>query len=123
MYVLYVVVLTQKVVHISHFFFFLSFFSALDQFIHAVYFSSIDKDIGACDFESLSEFICGREKPWQHTPWYHKLQAPIRAVNLGGLFVIERWITPNLFDWGKKTTGIVDQHSFSLQCHELGTVL
>ena len=93
---------------------------ALDQFIHSVFYSSIDKDIGACDFETLSEFVCGREKPWQSTPWAEKLKAPIRAVNIGGLFVLERWITPNLFNWGKETTGIVDQHTFSIQCHELG---
>lgn len=91
---------------------------ALDQFIHAVYHSSIDKDIGACDFDALSEFVCGREKPWQNTPWAEKLKAPIRAVNIGGLFVLERWITPNLFKWGEET-GIVDQHTFSLRCHEL----
>lgn len=91
----------------------------LDKFIHSVYLSSIDKDIGACNFESLSEFVCGREEPWKVAPWYEKLKAPIRAVNIGGLFVIERWITPNLFSWGADT-GIVDQHSFSLNCHELG---
>jgi hypothetical protein len=92
----------------------------LDKFIHSVYISSIDKDIGACDFEALSEFVCGREEPWKSTPWYEKIKAPIRAVNIGGLFVIERWITPNLFSWDEQTTGIVDQHSFSLNCHELG---
>jgi hypothetical protein len=52
---------------------------ALDQFIRAVYRSSIDKDIGACDFESLSEFVCGREDPWKTAPWFDKLQAPIRG--------------------------------------------
>ena len=57
---------------------------ALDQFIRAVYKSSIDKDIGACDFDSLSLFTCDREDPWKKVPWYHKLNAPIRAVNIGG---------------------------------------
>ena len=52
---------------------------ALDQFIRAVYHSSIDKDIGACDFESLSEFVCGREDPWKTAAWYDKIKAPIRA--------------------------------------------
>jgi hypothetical protein len=52
---------------------------ALDQFIRSVYHSSIDKDIGACDFESLSEFVCGREDPWRSAPWFDKIQAPIRA--------------------------------------------
>lgn len=55
---------------------------ALDQFIRAVYHSSIDKDIGACDFESLSEFVCGREDPWRTAAWYDKIKAPIRAGNL-----------------------------------------
>jgi hypothetical protein len=53
--------------------------NALDQFIRAVYSSSIDKDIGACDFESLSEFVCGREDPWKTAAWYDKLKAPIRG--------------------------------------------
>jgi hypothetical protein len=57
--------------------------NALDQFIRAVYSSSIDKDIGACDFESLSEFVCGREDPWKTAAWYDKLHAPIR----GGWFL------------------------------------
>jgi hypothetical protein len=52
---------------------------ALDQFIRSVYHSSIDKDIGACDFEALSEFVCGREDPWKTAPWFDKLQAPIRG--------------------------------------------
>jgi aryl-phospho-beta-D-glucosidase BglC (GH1 family) len=40
-------------------------------------------------------------------------------VNIGGLFVLERWITPNLVEWGN-TTGIIDQYSFSSKCSELG---
>jgi aryl-phospho-beta-D-glucosidase BglC (GH1 family) len=41
------------------------------------------------------------------------------AVNIGGLFVLERWITPNLVEWGNRT-GIIDQHSFSQICQYKG---
>ncbi len=41
------------------------------------------------------------------------------VVNIGGLFVLERWITPNLVEWGN-TTGIIDQYSFSMKCAALG---
>ncbi len=53
-------------------------------------------------------------------PWYHQLKAPIRAVNIGGLFVLERWIVPTFTSWGDES-GILDQHSFSAKCGELGT--
>jgi hypothetical protein len=89
---------------------------ALDQFIRSVYAASTDKDIGACDFETLSMFLCGREDPWRSVPWVNKLQnQPIRGVNIGGLFMLERWITPNLLPWGDHT-GIVDQYTFSQNC-------
>ena len=57
----------------------------------------------------------------QRTPWYEKLKAPIRAVNIGGLFVLERWIVPDLIPWGNET-GIVDQFTFSQKCGALGKI-
>lgn len=92
---------------------------ALNELIKAVYHSSIDKDIGACEFNSLSIFACDREDPWRRVPWVAKINAPIRAVNIGGLFVLERWIIPTFVDWGSNT-GIIDQHSFSMKCRALG---
>lgn len=53
-------------------------------------------------------------------PWYEQIKAPIRAVNIGGLFVLERWIVPTFTTWGDET-GIRDQYSFSEKCGELGT--
>lgn len=53
-------------------------------------------------------------------PWFDRIKAPIRAVNIGGLFVLERWILPTFTSWGDDS-GIHDQHSFSAKCGELGT--
>ena len=92
---------------------------ALDQFIQAVWNTSIEKEIGGCDFNGLSILSCGREDPWKYTPWYEKLKAPVRAVNIGGLFMLEGWILPGFVEWGD-ATGIYDQHSFSEKCEELG---
>ena len=78
----------------------------LDTFIESVYMSSPEyirkKDAGSCDFEAMSVFQCGKEKPYKTAPWASKLNyAPIRAVNIGGLFTMQRWITPSLIDWDK----------------------
>jgi hypothetical protein len=35
-------------------------------------------------------------------------------------FVLERWILPHFVEWGEDASGIIDQHSFGLKCHELG---
>ncbi|CAM9879634.1 unnamed protein product [Chrysoparadoxa australica] len=91
----------------------------LGKLIQAVYATSTTKDAGSCDFEGMSSLICGREEPWKDTPWFDKLQAPIRSVNIGGLFVLERWILPDFVEWGE-TTGIADQKTFSERCHDLG---
>lgn len=53
-------------------------------------------------------------------PWYHQIKAPIRAANIGGLFVLERWILPTFTEWGDEL-GIHDQFSFSDKCGDLGT--
>lgn len=91
--------------------------NALDLYIQAVYNTSEYQE-NDCSFGSLSELQCGREDPWRHVPWYPKLKAPIRAVNIGGLFVLERWIVPDLLPWGNET-GIVDQYTFSKLCDSL----
>lgn len=92
---------------------------ALDQFIQAVWNTSVEKASGGCDFNGMSILTCGREDPWKHAPWYDQLKAPIRAVNIGGLFVLEAWITPGFVDWGEDS-GIHDQYTFSEKCKELG---
>jgi hypothetical protein len=91
----------------------------LANFIEAVYNSSMEKDIGGCDFNGLAVLKCGREQPWMRTPWYKKIRGPIRAVNLGGLFMLEAWILPGFVKWGNES-GIYDQYTFSERCESLG---
>ncbi|CAM9723368.1 unnamed protein product, partial [Ectocarpus fasciculatus] len=93
---------------------------AYGNFVEAVYNTTIGKTAQACDFDALTVLTCGREEPWRTAPWYDQLKAPIRAVNIGGLFVLERWIVPTFTSWGDES-GIRDQHSFSEKCGELGT--
>jgi hypothetical protein len=95
----------------------------LSTFISSVYLSTPEyirkKDPGACDFEALSALTCGNELPWKKAPWVNKLNGqPIRAVNLGGLFVLQRWMLTGMFDWDG--TGITDQLSFSQHCGDFG---
>ena len=44
----------------------------VDQFIKSVYFSTPEyirkKDPGACDFEAMSTYTCGKEEPWRSAP-------------------------------------------------------
>eukprot|EP00457_Paulinella_chromatophora_P003750 gb/GEZN01003758.1/.p1 GENE.gb/GEZN01003758.1/~~gb/GEZN01003758.1/.p1 ORF type:complete len:598 (-),score=96.03 gb/GEZN01003758.1/:275-2068(-) len=103
--------------------------SILNKFVVAAYDSTPSyiraKDPSACDMEALTALTCGKENPWKTAPWAKKLgDQPIRAVNLGGLFVLERWITPNLLEWGP-TTSITDQLSFSENCaaHDMCDVI
>ena len=97
----------------------------LNEFVRSIYLSTPEyvraRDPGACDFEAMSELVCGSELPWQKAPWSSKLNgAPIRGVNLGGLFVLTRWITPGLFTEAWVNAGITDQSSFSKKCASLG---
>ncbi|CAN0074129.1 unnamed protein product, partial [Laminaria digitata] len=78
------------------------------------------KTAEACDFDALTVLTCGREEPWKTAPWYDQIKAPIRAVNIGGLFVLERWILPTFTQWGDES-GIKDQSSFCENCEGLGT--
>lgn len=41
---------------------------------------------------------------------YNKLKAPIRSVNIGGLFVLEHWILPSFTTWGSDPTGASTSH-------------
>ncbi len=93
--------------------------SALGNYISAVYNSTIVKGVAACDFNGLAYLTCGREEPWKRVPWYSKIKNPIRAVNIGGLFVLEQWILPGFVEWGE-TTGIWDQYTFSSKCAKMG---
>ena len=98
--------------------------SVLDDFIKSAYYSTPQyvraKDPGACDFEAMSELTCGSELPWQRAPWVSKLSGPIRGVNLGGLFILTKWITPGLFTDAWAAAQITDHYSFSKKCASIG---
>ena len=64
-----------------------------------------------------------RDDPWQTAPWAHLLYSkgqpavnPLRSVNIGGLFVLEPWITPDVGgDTIKWSDTVRDQYTFSQQ--------
>ena len=97
---------------------------ALDNFVSSVYLSSPEyvraKDPGACDMEAMTSLTCNKENPSLTAPWASKLNHdPIRGVNLGGLFILERWILTGFIKWddaSEGTSGIVDTLSFSKKC-------
>ena len=116
--------------------------ATVDQFIGFVYESTPayvrERDPGACDMEAMSSLQCERwlecytlicsrfivvvcrEEPWRSAPWSSRIDhQPIRGVNIAGLFVLERWILPDLIEWGD-ASGITDHYSFSKRCSELG---
>lgn len=115
---------------------------ALDQYFQAVFNSSDTKIADTCDFHGLAQLVCNVTRkgvqnitrgqpavngsldpvhPWHDTPWVdllytrgEKTPAPLRSVNIGGLFVLEPWITPDFH--GKENLwndDIKDQYDFS----------
>ena len=106
---------------------------ALDQYIAAVFNSSDVIGPDTCDFHGLATLYCNethtgeadivRTDPWKTAPWAHLLHtkgapavAPLRGVNIGGLFVLEPWITPAIggttIPW---SDNVRDQYTFSSQ--------
>lgn len=96
---------------------------ALDQYIQAVFNSSDPIGPDTCDFHGLATLTCNntgpgvaaidRTEPWKTAPWAHLLRggvAPLRSANVGGLFVLEPWITPDITKWDDT---VMDQYSFS----------
>eukprot|EP01051_Picozoa_sp_SAG22_P012934 SAG22_NODE_1395_length_4511_cov_3.492747_1_plen_372_part_00 len=100
---------------------------ALDQYISAVFNSSDVIGPDTCDFHGLAKLTCNattpgveplvRDKPWKAAPWVGLLHtrgvpdpAPLRAVNIGGLFVLEPWITPTIAPWSET---VRDQYTLS----------
>ena len=115
---------------------------ALDQYIQAVFNSSDTKIADTCDFHGLAQLVCNVTRkgvqdiergqpasngttepihPWHAAPWVDLLHTrgkpdpkPLRSVNIGGLFVLEPWITPDFH--GKENLwndDIKDQWDFS----------
>jgi len=92
-------------------------------YLGGVYNTTAVKAPNTCDFYGFSRLFCGDayENPWKKAPWYEKVGTkPLRGVNLGGLFVLEPWITPNFTQW---KVGYDDQITFSqknpLALHDL----
>mmetsp|Transcript_40347 Transcript_40347/g.48902 ORF Transcript_40347/g.48902 Transcript_40347/m.48902 type:complete len:604 (+) Transcript_40347:132-1943(+) len=99
----------------------------LDLWIGAVFNATITKVEESCDMGTIGVLSCPeREAPLWKTaadslPWSKKLNGkPIRAVNVGGLFVLEPWITPGLADWD---TEIRDESTFSLHVSDAASKL
>ena len=51
-------------------------------FLMQKYFNTSGYASNAC-VGCVSELTCGRENSFKHTPYYYKLKAPIRGVNIG----------------------------------------
>jgi|EP01049_Picozoa_sp_SAG25_P008265 hypothetical protein len=107
---------------------------ALDQYIGAHFNSSDPIGPDTCDFHGLARLQCNasaepgvaptnRDYPWKTAPWVNLLhtkgtpqKAPLRGVNIGGLFVLEPWITPSIgsptIEWNDD---VRDQYTFSQQ--------
>jgi glucan 1,3-beta-glucosidase len=124
---------------------------ALDQYFQAVFNSSDTKIADTCDFHGLAQLVCNVTRPgvqdiergkpaingttdpvhpWHSTPWVDLLYtrgeltpAPLRSVNIGGLFVLEPWITPDFH--GKEnlwSDDIKDQYDFSQEAGAAATL-
>ena len=59
---------------------------ALDQYVQAIYNTSLYEEPD-CDFNSLTEFICGREDPWKTAPWYDSYIQPFFPLLYNILFL------------------------------------
>jgi glucan 1,3-beta-glucosidase len=75
--------------------------------------------MGTCDFRGFTTLNCPsvpNRNPYQsalNTPWAKQIgNKPFRGVNLGGLFVLEPWITPNFTNW---SLTVDDQYKYSAQ--------
>eukprot|EP00823_Brevimastigomonas_motovehiculus_P004881 TRINITY_DN3344_c0_g1_i1.p1 TRINITY_DN3344_c0_g1~~TRINITY_DN3344_c0_g1_i1.p1 ORF type:complete len:664 (-),score=132.58 TRINITY_DN3344_c0_g1_i1:120-2111(-) len=85
----------------------------LSEYIDGVFRSCAGITPSSCSFAGLGYLYCGedREQPWKVVPWAQRLHnRPIRGVNIGGLFVLEPWISPALAAWGDD---IRDQYTLS----------
>jgi glucan 1,3-beta-glucosidase len=87
----------------------------LDMYIQGNYNTTAVHGPSTCDFLGFTKLFCGedREEPWKKTPWVQRIgNQPFRGVNVGGLFVLEPWITPKFTEW---TLTLPDQYVYSQQ--------
>jgi glucan 1,3-beta-glucosidase len=87
----------------------------MNLYIGGVFNTTAVKGPNTCDFYGFSKLYCGDdyEYPWKKAPWAQKIgNKPLRGVNIGGLFVLEPWITANFTKW---KIGYDDQYSYSVQ--------
>jgi len=92
----------------------------LDLWLQGVYNTTAVHGPQTCDFLGFTYLFCGQdmEMPWKTAPWVQKIgNQPLRGVNLGGIFVLEPWITPNFTQWSKD---IPDQYNYD-KANPVGT--
>jgi glucan 1,3-beta-glucosidase len=85
----------------------------LDLYLQGNYNTTAVHGPSTCDFQGFTKLFCGvdHEEPWKKTPWVQRIgNQPFRGVNIGGLFVLEPWITPNFTDW---SLTLPDQYTYS----------
>jgi len=88
----------------------------LGLYLQGVYNTTAVHSTGTCDFRGFTLLECPTKpdrtkSPFLFTPWAKQLNnKPFRGVNLGGIFVLEPWITPNFTKWSLE---IADQHAYS----------
>jgi len=85
----------------------------LDLYLQGNYNTTAVHGPSTCDFMGFTKLFCGEEheEPWKKTPWVQRIgNKPFRGVNIGGLFVLEPWITPNFTQW---TLTLPDQYTYS----------
>jgi len=88
----------------------------LNLYLQGIYNTTAVHTTSTCDFLGFTVLQCPTKpqrslNPSQYTPWAKQLNnKPFRGVNLGGVFVLEPWITPNFTNW---SLAIADQHAFS----------
>jgi len=91
----------------------------LSLWLQGIYNTTAVKEMATCDFRGFTTLRCPTvpdRDPYQAalaTPWAQKIgNKPFRGVNLGGLFVLEPWITPNFTNW---SLTLDDQYKYSQQ--------
>eukprot|EP01124_Arcella_intermedia_P008937 TRINITY_DN15744_c0_g1_i1.p1 TRINITY_DN15744_c0_g1~~TRINITY_DN15744_c0_g1_i1.p1 ORF type:complete len:581 (-),score=86.44 TRINITY_DN15744_c0_g1_i1:36-1778(-) len=87
----------------------------LDRYLQGNFNTTAVHGPSTCDFYGFTKLYCGeqREDPYKKAPWAATLNyQPLRGVNIGGLFVLEPWITPNFTQW---TLDLPDEYTYSQQ--------
>jgi len=90
----------------------------LSLWLQGIYNTTAVHTTSTCDFLGFTILKCPKLpnrtlNPYLYTPWAEKLKMkPFRGVNMGGVFVLEPWITPNFTVWTKE---LGDQYTYSMK--------